>query len=182
MQGMQEMEIHPWVRKIPLEEGKATHSSILFSGKSYRQRNLVGCSPWGHKESDTTEWLSTRLVFNVQKGLELEKKQTKRKTGGKRKLGSDCNYPEVRWQGISLKQWFLFIKQKNSAQNLLLKTQKRERVLAVCNSFINVYYLLMRRLLSISSASTTLTHHHMPKWIMKLFLLKFLPYINFYLR
>ena len=23
------------------------------------QRSLVGCSPWGHKESDTTEQLST---------------------------------------------------------------------------------------------------------------------------
>ena len=25
----------------------------------YGQRNLGGYSPWGHKESDTTEWLST---------------------------------------------------------------------------------------------------------------------------
>ena len=25
--------------------------------KSRGQRSLVGCSPWGHKESDTTEWL-----------------------------------------------------------------------------------------------------------------------------
>ena len=26
---------------------------------SHGQRCLVGCSPWGHKELDTTEWLST---------------------------------------------------------------------------------------------------------------------------
>ena len=25
-------------------------------GKSQGQRNLVGCRPWGHKESGTTEW------------------------------------------------------------------------------------------------------------------------------
>ena len=25
----------------------------------YGQRSLVGYSPWGHKESDTTEWLSS---------------------------------------------------------------------------------------------------------------------------
>ena len=25
----------------------------------HRQRSLVGYSPWGHRESDTTEWLST---------------------------------------------------------------------------------------------------------------------------
>ena len=40
-----------------LEKGMATHSSIL-SGESHRQRNLVGYSPWDHKELDMTEWLT----------------------------------------------------------------------------------------------------------------------------
>ena len=30
---------------------------VLLSGKSHGRRNLVGCSPWGCKESDTTERL-----------------------------------------------------------------------------------------------------------------------------
>ena len=30
---------------------------VLSPGKSHGQRSLVGCSPWGHKESDTTEQL-----------------------------------------------------------------------------------------------------------------------------
>ena len=30
---------------------------VLLPGKSHGQRSLVGCNPWGHKESDTTEWL-----------------------------------------------------------------------------------------------------------------------------
>ena len=30
---------------------------ILLPGKSHGQRSLVGCSPWGRKESDTTEHL-----------------------------------------------------------------------------------------------------------------------------
>ena len=30
---------------------------ILLPGKSHGRRSLVGCSPWGRKESDTTEWL-----------------------------------------------------------------------------------------------------------------------------
>ena len=30
---------------------------VLLPGKSHGQRNLVGCSPWGREESDTTEWL-----------------------------------------------------------------------------------------------------------------------------
>ena len=38
----------------PLEEEIATHSSFL-PGESHVQRSLAGYSPWGHKESDTTE-------------------------------------------------------------------------------------------------------------------------------
>ena len=30
---------------------------ILLSGKAYGRRSLVGCSPWGREESDTTERL-----------------------------------------------------------------------------------------------------------------------------
>ena len=30
---------------------------VLLPGKSHGRRSLVGCSPWGHKESDTTERL-----------------------------------------------------------------------------------------------------------------------------
>ena len=30
---------------------------VLMPGKSHGQRSLVDCSPWGHKESDTTERL-----------------------------------------------------------------------------------------------------------------------------
>ena len=44
-----------------MEKEMATHSSIL-AWKSLGQRNLVGYSPWGHKESDTTE----RLHFHFQ--------------------------------------------------------------------------------------------------------------------
>ena len=41
-----------------LEQEMATHSNIL-DAKFHGQRSLVGYSPWGHKELDTTEWLST---------------------------------------------------------------------------------------------------------------------------
>ena len=30
---------------------------VLLPGKSHGRRSLVGCSPWGRKESDMTEWL-----------------------------------------------------------------------------------------------------------------------------
>ena len=40
----------------PSEQAMATHSSTL-ARKSHGRRSLVGCSPWGRKESDTTERL-----------------------------------------------------------------------------------------------------------------------------
>ena len=36
---------------------------VLLPGKSQGQRSLVGYSPWGHKESDTTERLHFRSPF-----------------------------------------------------------------------------------------------------------------------
>ena len=39
-------------------EGLQWHPTpVLLPGKSHGQRSLVGCSPWGRWESDTTEWL-----------------------------------------------------------------------------------------------------------------------------
>ena len=35
-------------------EGSGNHS-VFFPGESHEQRSLVGCCPWGHTESDTTE-------------------------------------------------------------------------------------------------------------------------------
>ena len=38
----------PWRRAWQL-------APVFFPGESHGQRSLVGCSPWGHRESDTTE-------------------------------------------------------------------------------------------------------------------------------
>ena len=59
MQEMLETRVRSLGQEDPLEEGMATHSSILAWGESHGQRSLVGYSSWGHKESDTTERLST---------------------------------------------------------------------------------------------------------------------------
>ena len=56
---MQEIRVQFLSWNDPLEEGMATHSSILAWGESHGQRSLVGYSLWDHKESDTTERLST---------------------------------------------------------------------------------------------------------------------------
>ena len=54
MQEKQETWVVSLGREDLLEKEMATHSSIL-AGKSHAQRNLAGYSPWGCKESDTTE-------------------------------------------------------------------------------------------------------------------------------
>ena len=46
----------PWVRKIPWRK-EWQPTSVFLSGNSHGWRSLVGYSPWGHKESDTTERL-----------------------------------------------------------------------------------------------------------------------------
>ena len=50
---MQEMWVQSQGRKDPLEKETATQSSILAWEMPWTEE-LVGCSPWGHKESDTT--------------------------------------------------------------------------------------------------------------------------------
>ena len=37
---------------------------VLLPGKSHGRRSLVGCSPWGRKESDTTERLHFTSLHN----------------------------------------------------------------------------------------------------------------------
>ena len=54
---MQETQVWSLGQEDPLEKERAIHSSIL-PGESHGQRSLVGYSPWGHKESDTTERLT----------------------------------------------------------------------------------------------------------------------------
>ena len=58
MQEMQEPQVQFLGREDPLEKGMATHS-VLLPVKYQGQRSLTDYSLWGHKESDTTEQLST---------------------------------------------------------------------------------------------------------------------------
>ena len=45
----------PWVGRISWRR-KWQPTPVLLPGESHGQRSLVGYSPWGHKESDMTEW------------------------------------------------------------------------------------------------------------------------------
>ena len=50
----------PGLRRSP-REGHGNPRQYSSLENPHRQKRLVGCSPWGHKKSDTTEGLSTIL-------------------------------------------------------------------------------------------------------------------------
>ena len=62
-----------WVQSLgwedPLEKGTATHSSTFWPGEFHGL-----CSPWGHKESDTIEWLSLTSPLSCSKGEDKDPK------------------------------------------------------------------------------------------------------------
>ena len=51
------LEFNPWVGKTHWRR-KWQPTPVFLPGESHGQRSLVGYSPWGHKESDTTECLT----------------------------------------------------------------------------------------------------------------------------
>ena len=55
-------EVDPWVGKIPWSR-RWQPSPVFLPGKFHGQRSPAGYSPWGHKESDTTERLRTHIVL-----------------------------------------------------------------------------------------------------------------------
>ena len=49
-----------WIGKIPWRRAWQP-TPVFLPGESHGQRSLEGYSQWGHKESDTTEWLTLSL-------------------------------------------------------------------------------------------------------------------------
>ena len=61
---------NPWVRKIPWRR-KWQPTPVFLPGKFHGQKSLVGCSPWSHKESDTTEWVTLVMTLVTPQLLNL---------------------------------------------------------------------------------------------------------------
>ena len=53
---------NPWVGKIPWRR-KLQPTPVILPGKFHGLRSLVGYSPWGHKESETTEQLHSHSQY-----------------------------------------------------------------------------------------------------------------------
>ena len=54
----------PWVGKIPWRRAWQP-TPVFLPGESHGQRSLAGYSPWGRKESDTTERLSAAQAWEA---------------------------------------------------------------------------------------------------------------------
>ena len=67
---MREIWVRSWVRKIPWRR-KWQPTPVFLPGESHGWRSLVGYSPWGRKESDTTERLHPEPRTQCRKGLIL---------------------------------------------------------------------------------------------------------------
>ena len=54
----------PWVGKIPWRR-EWQPTQVFLPREFHGQRSLAGYSPWGHKESDATEWLTHTSIVNT---------------------------------------------------------------------------------------------------------------------
>ena len=58
----------PWVGKLPWRRARQPAPAFL-PGESHGQRSLAGYSPWGRKESDTAERLSSVYTLTLPASL-----------------------------------------------------------------------------------------------------------------
>ena len=92
--------------------GGGNGNSLQYSclENSHGQRILVGYSPWGHKESDTTEWLSTCIYSCIYKYImhfpELKETSTWRLYAFVFLLNDANSKNLYLWGEKSLKGWF----------------------------------------------------------------------------
>ena len=56
--------LHPWVDKIPWRR-EWLPTPVFLPEEPQGQRSLMGYSPWGPKELDTTEWLTLLTIYIV---------------------------------------------------------------------------------------------------------------------
>ena len=59
---------NPWIRNIPWRR-KWQPTPVFLPGKSHDQRNTMGYSPWGYKESRTTEYTHTHTHTHITQSL-----------------------------------------------------------------------------------------------------------------
>ena len=82
---------NPWVGKIPWRR-KWQPTPVFLPEESQGRRSLVGYSPWGHKESDTTE----RLYFHFHHPYGRKWRRTKEPLDEAEKVGLKLNIQKTK--------------------------------------------------------------------------------------
>ena len=72
MSAMRKTWVWPLSWDYPLEDGMATHTSILALENPHGQRSLAGYSLWGCKELDRTEQLIIYILFILNNPLSMD--------------------------------------------------------------------------------------------------------------
>ena len=99
----------PWVGKTAWS-GKRQHTPVLLPVEFHGQKTLLGCSPWGHKESDTTEQLIIVLISTAH-DFDRRKKIIKGFPGGPIVRNQPCNArdtgltPGLVWSHMPWSNW-----------------------------------------------------------------------------
>ena len=111
---------NPWIRKIPCVR-KWQPTPVLFPGEPHGQRSLMGCSLWGHEESDMTEWAGTQKNLPAPPYVVLKEtrvasfwvykkaqdpKTTIQGQGNKKKSWKRQVYLPERYGSSKIKSWF----------------------------------------------------------------------------
>ena len=98
---------HQWRRKLQ-------PTPLFLPGKFHGQRSLEGYRPWVHKESDTTQRLSTHIPSNLEK---LEKKVAQSCLTVSNPM--DCSLPGSSVLGIlqaRILEWVAMLSSRGSSQ------------------------------------------------------------------
>ena len=95
----------PWVGKIPWRR-KWQPTPVFLPGESHGWRNLVGYSPRGRRESDTTEWLHFHFQGSVSRAK--QRSEAWHKLGNRNhSLPFNICQPDSTIYAILLAAWFL---------------------------------------------------------------------------
>ena len=67
---LRDLGSNPGLGKASGEGNDYPPTLVYLPGEFHRQRSLVGCNPWGHKEPDATERLNILRLENKEVGTE----------------------------------------------------------------------------------------------------------------
>ena len=135
-----------WVGKIPCRRAWQP-TPVFLPGESHGQRSLASDSPWGHKVSDMTEWLThahthTHTEFLMSHNLETNC------------LGI-ANYPSFAQHQLKFWRWTLF--------PLILLSS----IVSSCGAFTVINYIYPERAGLNDPVAKTRQESLFPSWIIK---------------